>query len=196
MKAIAVAVVALGVCLAGAGAEAFSVSYDQKVTQAGHVITGTVSMKDQMFRMEATMDGQAAVTLRNASGTYTYLPQEGMAMRLPALNPTQRPIEHADNYQQYLKERQAERIGAETVDGHPCDIYRFTEPAMQETVTAWVWTEKHFPIKMEIEGAHGKTLVEIQNVRVGAAIPEAAFELPAGVQVMDMGGMMPAGQQQ
>ena len=192
MRAIVVgAGVALSVCAAGVGAEAFSVSYDQTVTQGRQVMTGKVSMKDEMFRMDTTAEGQAAVTLRNASGTYTYLPNEGMAMKLPALNASQRPIEHADNYPQYLKEQHAERIGTETVDDHPCEVYRFTDPQIQGTVTAWVWTEKQFPIKMEIDDGSAKTLVEIRNVQLGAAIPDAVFELPADVQVMDLGNMFP-----
>ena len=195
MRAIAVGVgVVLGVCAAGAGVEAFSASYDQTVTQGRQVTTGTVSMKDEMFRMDTTAEGQAAVTLRNASGTYTYLPAEGMAMKLAALNPSQQPVEGAEDYLQYLTQRQAEKIGNETVDGHTCDIYRFNDTETKGTVTAWVWTEKQFPIKMEFDDGSAKTLVEIRNVQLGAAIPDAAFQLPADVQVMDMGNMFPTGQ--
>ena len=195
MRGIAVGLgVALGVCAAGAGAEAFSVSYDQKVTLGRQVMSSKVSMKDQMFRIDMMAEGQATATLHNASGTYTYMPAEGMAMKLSALNPSQRPIEHADNYQQYLQERHAQRIGTETVDGHPCEIYRFTDPDTGDLVTAWVWIEKQFPIKMEIDGAEGKILVEIQNLQLGAALPDALFELPPGVQVMDMGNMFQMGQ--
>ena len=196
MRAIAVGVgVVLGVCAAGAWAEAFSASYDQKVTQGRQVITSKVSVKDEMFRIEMTVDGQATVTIRNASGTYTYMPEEGMAMRLSGLSLFQRPIGHADHYQQYLQEQHAQRIGAETVDGHPCEVYQYTDPETGGTVTVSVWTEKQFPIKTEFDGASGKTLVEIQNVQLGAAIPDAAFQLPTGVAVMDVGNMIPMGQQ-
>ena len=195
MRGIAVGVgLVLGACAAAAGAEAFSVSYDQKVTLGRQVMTSTVSMKDTMFRIDMTADGQTMATLHNASGTYTYMPAEGMAMKLSALNPSQRPIEHADNYAQYLQEQHAERIGTETVDGHPCEMYRFTDPDTGDLVTAWVWTEKQFPIKLEIDGAKGKILVEIQNLQLGAALPDALFELPADVQVMDMGNMFQMGQ--
>jgi len=196
MRAVAVGIgIALGVCAAGAQAEAFSVSYDQTVTQGRQVMTSKVSMKDEMFRMDMTAEGQATVTLHNANGTYTYMPAEGMAMKLPGLNASSRPIEHADNYAGYLKERQAQRIRAETVDGHPCDVYQFTDPGIKGTVTAWVWTEKQFPIKMEMDDAKGKILVEIRNVQLGATFPDALFQLPADVQVMDLGNMFPTGQQ-
>ncbi|MBI4342193.1 MAG: hypothetical protein HY599_02360 [Candidatus Omnitrophica bacterium] len=191
MKAIAAGVgVVLGVCVVGVQAEAYSASYDQKVTQGRQMMAGKVTIHDELFRMEATVDGQATVTIRNASGTYTYLPAEGMAMKMAGLNPSQQPVQHAENYQQYLHAQHAERIGAETIDGHPCEIYRFTDPTIQGTITAWVWMEKSFPLKTEIDGPDGKTVVELTNLQLGVAVPETAFQLPADVQVMDMGSMM------
>ncbi len=191
MRGLAIGVgLVLGVCVAGAQAQAFSASYDQKVTQGGQVITGKVTLKDEQFRMDALVEGQASVTIRNASGTYTYLPAEGMAMKISDLDASQQSVQHAENYQQYLQERQAERIGTDTIDGHSCEIYRFTDPSVQGTTTAWVWTEKQFPLKLEIDGPKGKTLVELSNIQVGVAVPDATFELPAGVQVMDFGAMM------
>ena len=194
MRSVALGVlVALGVSAAVvAQAEAFTASYDQTTTMGRQVTNSTVSMKDNKFRMEATMDGQASVTIHNDSGTFLYMPADGMAMKMPAAS--QRPVEHADNYPQYLTERQAEKIGSETVEGHACEIYRFTDPDTGDLVTAWVWIEKQFPIKMEIDGAEGKILVEIQNLQLGAALPDALFELPPDVQVMDMGNMFPMGQ--
>ncbi len=196
MRAVVVGMgVVLGLCAAGTGAEAFSASYDQTVTQGGQVMNSTVSMKDTMFRMESTVGGRASVILHNDSGTYTYIPAEGIAMKVPAMNSFQGPVEHAGSYMQYLNELKAERIGAAMIDGLPCEIYVFTEPASQMLVTAWVWAAMQFPIRMEYNGNKGKMLVEIHNLQLGNAIPDSAFQLPAGVQVMDTGGMIPIGQQ-
>ena len=54
----------------------------------------------------------------------------------------------------------------------------------------WVWKDKMFPIRFETETSEGKTLIELSNIQLGAAIPDEAFQLPAGVQVMDMGALM------
>lgn len=195
MRAVVVGLgIALGVCAAGTGAEAFSVAYDQTITQGGEVMTGTVSMKDRLFRSDMTVEGQAMAILHNATGTYTYMPAEGMAMKLAGLDPSQQPVEGAEDYVGYLQEQQAERIGHETLDGRPCDIYRFNDPKINGTVTAWVWTEKQFPIKLEFDGANTRMLIEIQNIRLGASFPDSHFELPPGVQVMDMGNLFGMGQ--
>ena len=181
--------VVLGVGLAAGNAAAFSVSYDQKVTQGRNVYQSKMSLKDALFRMEVTAQGQTSIIIHNAEGTYTVMPSEGMAMKT-ALHPGQGPIRGAGNYAQYLQERHAERIGAETVDGHACDIYRFTDPEAGDTVTAWVWTEKMFPVRYETDGRDGKTVVELSNIQLAANIPDSAFEMPEGVTVMDMGSLM------
>ena len=182
--------IVLGVGLAAGEASAFSVSYDQTVTHGRDVVTAAVALKDGMFRMDATVGGQVSVIIHNQEGTYTVMPSEGMAMKMPALNMSQRPVQGADDYAQYLQQQRAERIGSETIDGHACDIYRFSDPDTGEATTAWVWKEKMFPIRLETDGRDGKTLVEISNVQLGASISDAAFQLPDGVQVMDMGSLM------
>ena len=179
----------VGVGLAAGEAAAFSVSYDQKTTQGRNVMNGKMSLKDELFRMETTADGQAAVIIHNREGTFTVMPSEGMAMRTPAIHPGQQAIRGADNYAQYLQQHHAERIGSETIDGRACEIYRFSDPEAGGMVTAWVWKEKMFPVRYEIEGAEGKMLIELSNLQLGASIPDDVFQLPAGVQVLDMGAL-------
>ncbi len=175
--------------LAGAGnAAAFSVTYDQKTTQGRDTFQSKVSMKDSLFRMEMEMGGQTSIILKNSQGTFTYMPAEGIAMKTQ-LRPGQAPVSGADNYAQYLQQNQAEKTGSETIDGHACDIYRYTDPETRELTTVWVWKDKMFPIKIEA----GSTLTELSNIEIGAAIPDDQFQLPAGVQVMDMGNLMGMG---
>ncbi len=184
------AAVVLGVGLAAGDAAAFSASYDQKMTQGWKVYQSKVSLKNELFRMEMMAEGKAMIIIHNAEGTYTVMPSEGMAMKTSSLRPGQRPVPGAGNYAQYLEQQQAERTGSETIDGHACDIYRYTDSETRELTTAWVWKDKMFPVKFETEGADGKTLVELSNIQLGAAVPDAAFQLPDGVQVMDMGNLM------
>ena len=131
-------VVLLGMYLFAGEAGAFSASYDQKVTRGKDVFVSKVTVRDELFRIEATMGGETSVTLHNRDGIYTYLPSAGMAMRLPENGESPRPVEHADNYSTYLKERNAERIGSETIDGHACDVYQFADPEIHGTTKAWV----------------------------------------------------------
>jgi outer membrane lipoprotein-sorting protein len=179
-----------GVGLMAADAWAFSVSYDQKMTRGREVYQSKVLLKDKLFRMEMTVGGQTSIVIHNAEGTYTVIPSQGMAMKTPNSQPGQQPVQGADDYVQYLQQQHAERIGSEMVNGHDCDIYRFTDPEAKGTTTAWVWKDKMFPIKIEMETPDGKMLVELSNIQLGGAIPDSAFQLPAGVKVMDIGSMI------
>ena len=178
-----------GVGVMASDASAFSASYDQKMTQGRKVYESKVSLKDALFRMEMTAGGQASIIIHNAEGTYTVMPSEGMAMKT-TLRPGQGPVRGAGNYAQYLQQQHAERIGSETIDGHACDIYRYNDPEDGGITTVWVWKDKMFPVKYEMETTKGKMLVELSNIQLGAAIPDEAFQLPAGIQVMDMGNLM------
>ncbi len=179
-----------GVGLMAVEASAFSASYDQKTTQGREVYQGKVSLKDELFRMEMAYQGQSMIIIHNAQGTYTVMPSEGMAMKTAQLRPGQGTVRGAGNYAQYLQQQHAEKTGSETIDGHACDIYRYTDSETGELTTAWVWKEKMFPIKFEIEAKRGKTLIELSNIQLGAAIADDAFQIPAGIQVMDMGNLM------
>ena len=182
--------VIVGVGVMATQAFAFSASYDQKMTQGRNVYQSKMSLKDQFFRMEMTAEGQTMIIIHNADGTYTVMPSEGMAMKTAQLHPGQGPVKGASNYAQYLQQQHAQKTGSETIDGHACDIYRYTDSETGELTTAWVWKDKMFPVKFEIEAKTGKVLIELSNIQLAAAISDDAFQLPAGIQVMDMGNLM------
>ena len=182
--------VIVGVGVMATQAFAFSASYDQKMTQGRNVYQSKMSLKDQFFRMEMTAEGQTMIIIHNADGTYTVMPSEGMAMKTAQLHPGQGPVKGASHYAQYLQQQHAQKTGSETIDGHACDIYRYTDSETGELTTAWVWTDKMFPVKFEIEAKTGKMLIELSNIQLAAAISDDAFQLPAGIQVMDMGNLM------
>ena len=185
-------VVYAGVAVAGwlgaAGpVSALSVSYDQKATTKGMVISSTVLLKDGHFRAESIVDGVKAVVIRNQDGIFQYVPNQGMAMKLSQFD-GMFPAELSGDYQEYLTKNQANQIGTETINGYPCEIMEFTDPAVGHT-TAWVWTGHGFPVKVVQQGAQGETLIELSNIQLNAPIPDASFQLPPGVQVMEMGGL-------
>ncbi len=180
----------LGVLVASATAEAFSASYDQTVTGSQGTMTSKIVLRDGQFRIESVMGGSTSITIRNAEGVFTYLPQEGIALRMPALNASQQPVQGADNYPKYLQEHNARLVRSESWHGMNCDVYEFTDPELKGTTTAWVWKEKQFPVRMEMHGPDGLVTVELSNIQVGVAVQEAMFHLPPNVKPMDMGSTM------
>jgi outer membrane lipoprotein-sorting protein len=75
--------------------------------------------------------------------------------------------------------------GTETVNGRLCDKWVTTDKN-GKTTTAWIDKKLFFPIKTVT--ADGATM-ELTNIKEGAP-PASTFDVPAGYQKMDMGGMM------
>lgn len=184
---------AAGLALA-AQADAFSVSYDQTVTSEDDdlVMTSRVLIKDELFRVELISEDAAMVILRTPDGIYEYMPDERMAMKLPSIGSTETPVEGLEDYAGYLQRHNAQKTGSESVDGQPCDIYRFTNPRDGGTVTAWVRQAQPFPLKLQMDGPDGKITVALTHVLLDVPADDAAFRLPHGVRIMAVDEMMDA----
>jgi hypothetical protein len=76
--------------------------------------------------------------------------------------------------------------GTETVDGRATDKWVFTNKKDGDVNTSWIDKKLHFPIKtLTNDGSE----MDLTNIQEGAQ-PESTFEVPAGYQKFDMGGMM------
>ena len=181
--------------LTGAEAWAFSAAYDQEITTQGQVIRSKVLLKDEQFRMEFEMGGMPAIVVRSASGVYQYLPNERTAMRLPSSMVPQNPLQDARGYVATNKLDDLQPIRSETINGYPCDVYQFPDPTTGGMTTAWIWEAQRFPVRIEQDTRQGKVTAVLSNIRVGAVIADSVFQLPPGVEIMDMGaaGMIPQG---
>ncbi len=184
-------VMGLVISLAQGAAWGFSVSYDQRVVSGEDVVESAVRVKDDLMRIESSAEGEQVIVLKNHEGTFSYLPAEGFAMRLPGLERNQQPIDQVEDYANFLHAQQATVIRSERVNGYDCDVYQFTDPAGEGTVTAWVWREQQFPVKVELNGPDGLTVAELTNIQLGAPVEESDFVLPAGVEVKE--GSSPMG---
>ena len=76
--------------------------------------------------------------------------------------------------------------GSETVNGRSCDKWLFTDKKDGQSWTAWIDKKLHFPIKTVMSDGSEFDLANVQE----GAVPPSTFEVPAGYQKMDMGGMM------
>lgn len=190
-SALRAVLIGLAWSVGAAPAAALTATYDQQVTTPdGMVMRATVAIKDERFRAETVVDGLRAIVLKNAEGTFNYLPDERSAIRLPSLESAQPGMESMQTYLETLRANQATPVGAETIGPYPCDIYEYAEPAGGGQTRAWVWKDREFPVKMELHGPDGLVLIELSNIALDAPVDDSRFELPAGTQIMDMGGMM------
>lgn len=145
------------------------------------------------MRIEANSMGIEVITITNENGTYNYLPAQNLATKIPDTGQDTN-FEFAktlSTYKSKLSQLNAKKVGTETVDGYTCDVYTYIDPTTNAGVKAWVWQEKYFPIKMEMENtAMGTAIITFSDIKIDEPIPASKFELPSGAKVLDMQSLM------
>jgi len=170
----------------GKAKEVSSLKYDMVVT-APVETAETIKMwrKGNKMRMEGSFEGQSIVYLMDVDNqlAHMYFPAENTAMKI-SLGEVQEsvgesPTEQSESVMQY----NPETLGTETLDGKNCLVIKYTTET--EEVKMWIWTNYGLPIKTESTTDEGTSIVEIKNTDL-STIPDSMFELPAGVQIMDI----------
>ena len=166
---------------------AFSVSYDQKVSVENNPVANIkVVVQDEKMRAESDFGGMKSVLVKNETGSYSYLPEQHMATKIPADMNRPNLTQDLPHFMDFLTKNKGEKIGSEKLEGRDCDIYKFTEPTIQKEAKAWIWTEKQFPVKIEVPAPEGVTRVELLNVQFNPLVEATTFQLPADVKILDL----------
>ena len=176
-----------GVIAANSHAFAFSASYDQKVSVSGtHIATVSVKVKEQFMRAESDFGGMKTIMFRNSKGVFSYLPEQKVATQIPASLDRPNLTKDIPHYMDFLKANNAVKVGSEKFQGYDCDVYKFIEPTIKKEGKAWVWKEKKFPVKIEVNAAEGLTVVEMANIKLDQDVPNTEFDLPKNTQILQM----------
>jgi len=165
-----------------------SFKYDMVATAPGETAE-TVKMwrEGKKMRMEGNFDGKNMVYLVDTDKqlAYMYFPAENTAMKM-SIGKVQEsigesPTEQSGSVMQY----NPVTLGTETLDGKKCLVIEYT---METGKTkSWVWEKYGLPIKTESTTNEGIHLVELKNIEFGG-ISDSMFELPTGVQIMQIPG--------
>lgn len=158
----------------------------------------TIHVTKDKMRMEPKQGQMGVVIVNFASATTDVLmPQRNMYMEMPQGQGMQRgftffrpsDVDNACGSWQKMANKpggSCRKVGSATVNGRDTTEYEGTST---DGVVSHVWIDPKivFPIKWDNnKGDSG----ELQNIQVGAQAA-SLFEIPAGYQKMDMGGMMP-----
>ena len=133
-------------------------------------------------------DGNGTLTtIINAGQQEAYMIMGGnTAMRIDMAQATEGVTAPGDYYQD-IDFAQAQLIGHEKVDGKDCAVFEMINGS--DDLKYWIWEEYGFPVKTEVTAAGSTTILEYKNVKV-EDVPESMFDLPAGVEIIDMTEMM------
>ncbi len=165
-----------------------SVKYDVVMESPEQTMEGTMWQKGEKIRMEGEVEGREMVVIMDMEErtVITYLPAEGVAMEV-SLDEVREVQESSMKRQATdLPERNPVTIGRETINGMDCIVVEHTHDD-ETTGKMWIWREHGLPVRIEV----GETVTEARNIDFGE-VSDERFELPAGVEVMEVPTGIPA----
>ena len=163
-----------------------SFKYDMVATTPSEAaVTMKMWRKENKMRMEGTFEGQSMVYLVDAGKqlAYTYFPSENMAMQIDMSKAQKTAGESPTEQSESVMDYNPVTVGTEVLDGKTCLVIEYS--TQTENVKMWVWTKHGLPIKTETATTKGTSVVELKNIDFGS-ISDSMFELPAGVQLMQI----------
>ena len=107
------------------------------------------------------------------------MPAQNLAIRLDLSTAPESPLEGTGAIEGY----DPTVIGTETYDGKECLVVEYSIDGVQTKM--WLWKQYGFPVKVVTTTADATITVEYKNMDFGP-IPDSVFELPEGVQIMEL----------
>jgi hypothetical protein len=152
-------------------------------------------LKQGKMRTKTSMMGMTMNMVRAGDTVYQWNEGEKSGMKMSAVAAQRHPGGGADANRMDEYRTKGKKIGAETIDGHPCDIYVLTVPASSaggaRKDTAWLASDLHyFPVKVVSESDGGKQTTRNRDIQWNATIPDAMVTPPKDVEFQDMSEMM------
>ena len=166
-----------------------SLEYDMVATSPGQeAVTVKMWLKGTKMRGEGTFEGQEVVYIldMDEQEAYVYIPAQNMAMKMDFGKVQETLGESPAEQSESVEEYNPVTIGTEVLDGKSCLVVEYTTETSE--VKMWIWTKYGLPIKTESTTTEGTSIVELKNIGLGE-ISDSIFELPAGVQIMEIPGL-------
>ncbi len=197
---LAIAALVLGTCLAGTlQAQAFGSAHWKS---RGEIVGGPQGsmtteselwMKNKKVRIKTTAMEMKVNVVK--SGDFLYQWQDGKTTGVKmSANARQRGAS-ADYVNRIDDIRtKGKKLGTETVNGHACDIYKYTETSERGRTakqTYWLAKDlKNFPVKLMAEIGDAKVTTVNSDIELGAVVPDSMVTPPDNVKFQDMSQMM------
>ena len=168
-----------------------SLSYDVEMDSPEVSMKGSFWQKGEKIRMEGEVKGEEMIVIidNDERVAYTYIPAQDLAVKL-GLDEAE---EIEDVQEGSMKEQSAELpemqpvvLGVETIEGKECIVVEYNMDE-ERTGKMWIWREHGLPIRVEFE----ETVIRATNIDFGE-VSDDKFELPAGVEPMEMPTDIPA----
>ncbi len=163
-------------------------NFDMVITQSNQqTMESTMWVEGANMRWEGSVEGQNVIYILNTAQqtAYIYMPSQNMAMKQSFATARGAVGESPSEATQGIPDQNPVVLGTEVWDGKTCLVVQGTSD-QGDVIKWWLWTSRGIPIKTELTSHTGESIVtELRNIQVGD-IADSMFELPAGVQIMDI----------
>jgi hypothetical protein len=154
-----------------------TVRYDMITTFSGQTITMKYWMKNKKIRVE--MPDTGIITFMNMETHTMYMYTEATNTAIKMVYDESQAPENPNQILDYTPNV----VGTETIDGKECTIIEYNYQGTN--VKTWIWNDHGYPVKMETTTNGVTSVVEWKNFDF-SDIPDSMFELPDGVEIIDM----------
>ena len=166
-------------------------SFESTTTAAGQTVQANMAFKNGKMRIDATIMGQQTSMIidQAAKTAIMWTAGQNQAMKMP-MDQAQQQTGAVPDVQNLTSDSNRKLVGTETVDGQLCDVYESTDGDIKSKT--WISKSNGFPVKSEVTTPAGVVTSVYKNFKTGG-VADNLFELPAGMQVMDLGELMKGG---
>lgn len=173
------------------GKQVQSMSYEYVLTMPGANMEGKVWLQGNKMKSEMILEGLTVITIFDGDdgAVYTYYPGENQAMKIQG----EKSEQMADSPLDYTESVDVDiAVIAEsvTLDGVRCKVVTMPGEGDEGTTKMWIREDYGIPVRIETSLPEGGNMVmEYKNIKI-EPLPAGTFQLPAGVEIMDLGDMM------
>jgi uncharacterized protein DUF4412 len=145
---------------------------------------GKMRMKGEMGKVTMNM-------LKISDDLYTWTDGQGQGMKInvAAAKQQNRPSHDYIHRIEEFKSK-GKKVGSETLDGHPCDIYEY-DAEKGNHGRYWLARDlRDFPIKAVVEQNGMKVTYHNVKIEAPAMVADSMMEIPKDVEFQDLSEMM------
>ena len=160
-----------------------SLKYNIEITDNYQTSVIRFWQNKEKIRMEMSTQGQEVVFLTDQETSYMFFPIQNRATKID-LGQSQEVIDGSIIEQSLaILEYNPVVLGSEKVNNKDCLIVQYSINDYQTKM--WIWKEYGLPIKTEILTGQGLIKHQVKDIEF-VDIPDNVFQLPPGVEVMEM----------
>ncbi len=151
-------------------------------------------MKNGKLRIVTTAMGLKMNVVK--AGDFVYQWQDGQTTGMKMPTSARQPGSATGDYVNRIDDVRAKgkKIRAETVAGHPCDVYEYRETSENGRTTKqtyWLAKDlKNFPVKLVSDLGVARMTTFNSDIELGASVSDSMVKPPENVQFRDMSEMM------